>query len=75
MYRKKIYLLNKKNNLNILRIYILLNIYYFNPNYILISYHIAKVVNNIIDLIKGEPEKLYSLIFFVLQFFKFNDLS
>ena len=47
----------------------MLNIYYFNPNYILISYHIAKVVNNIIDLIKGEPEKLYSLIFFVLQFF------
>jgi hypothetical protein len=46
----------------------MLNIYYFNPNYILISYHIAKVVNNIIDLIKGEPEKLYSLIFFVLQF-------
>ena len=47
----------------------MLNIYYFNPNYILISYHIAKVVNNIIDLIKGEPEKIYSLIFFVLQFF------
>ena len=46
----------------------MLNIYYFNPNYILISYHIAKFVNNIIDLIKGEPEKLYSLIFFVLQF-------
>ena len=46
----------------------MLNIYYFNPNYILISYHIAKVVNNIIDLIKDEPEKLYSLIFFVLQF-------
>ena len=46
----------------------MLNIYYFNPNYILISYHIAKVFNNIIDLIKGEPEKLYSLIFFVLQF-------
>ena len=47
----------------------MLNIYYFNPNYILISYHIAKVVNNLLDLIKGEPEKLYSLIFFVLQFF------
>ena len=46
----------------------MLNIYYFNPNYILISYHIAKVVNNIIDLIKGEPDKLYSLNFFVLQF-------
>jgi hypothetical protein len=47
----------------------MLNIYYFNPNYILISYHLAKVVKNIIDIIKDEPGKLYCLIFFVLQFF------
>ena len=47
----------------------MLNIYYFNPNYILISYHLAKVVKNIIDMIKDEPGKLYCLIFFVLQFF------
>ena len=47
----------------------MLNIYYFNPNYILISYHLANVVKNIIDMIKDEPGKLYCLIFFVLQFF------
>ena len=46
----------------------MLNIYYFNPNFTLISFHLAKFTLNLIDLIKDEPEKLYNLIFFVIQF-------
>ena len=47
----------------------MLNIYYFNPNFILISYHLSKFAKILIDLIKDEPEKLYCIIFFVIQFF------
>ena len=44
----------------------MLNIYYFNPNFILIGFHLPKFIQILID---EEPEKYYSLIFFALQFF------
>ena len=44
----------------------MLNIYFFNPNFILIGFHLPKFVQILID---EEPEKYYSLIFFALQFF------
>ena len=47
----------------------ILNIYYFNPNFILISYHLSKIVKILIELIKDDPGKLYILIFFAIQFF------
>ena len=47
----------------------MLNIYYFSPNFILISYHLSKFAKILIDLIKDEPGKLYCLIFFAIQFF------
>ena len=47
----------------------MLNIYYFSPNFILISYHLSKFAKILIDLIKDEPEKLYYLVFFAIQFF------
>ena len=47
----------------------MLNIYYFSPNFILISYHLSKFAKILIDLIKNEPEKLYCIIFFAIQFF------
>ena len=45
----------------------ILNIYYFNPNYILISYQFSKFV----DVLINEPQttKLYFIIFFVFQLF------
>ena len=43
----------------------MLNIYYFNPNFFLISFHLAKFVQILID---EDPEKFYCLIFFFLQF-------
>ena len=36
----------------------ILNIYYFSPNFILISYHLSKFAKILIDLIKDEPGKL-----------------
>ena len=47
----------------------MLNIYYFSPNLILISYHLSKFAKILIDLIKDKPGKLYCLIFFAIQFF------
>ena len=47
----------------------MLNIYYFSPNFILISYHLSKFAKILIDLIKDKPGKLYCLIFFAIQFF------
>ena len=43
----------------------ILIIYYFNPNYILISFQISKIVQVLID---EEKEKYYCIFFFVLQF-------
>ena len=43
----------------------MLNIYYFNPNFILISFHLPKFIQ---ILIEEDPDKYYSLIFFALQF-------
>ena len=43
----------------------MLNIYYFNPNFFLISFHLPKFVQILID---EDPEKFYCLIFFFLQF-------
>ena len=45
----------------------ILNIYYFNPNYILISYQFSKLVDVLIT--KPEKTKLYFIIFFVFQLF------
>ena len=47
----------------------MINIYYFSPNFILISYHLSKFAKILIDLIKDKPGKLYCLIFFAIQFF------
>ena len=44
----------------------ILNIYYFNPNFILISFHMPKFLQILID---KEPNQYYCLIFFFLQFF------
>ena len=44
----------------------ILMIYYFNPNYILISFQISKFVQVLID---EEKEKFYCIFFFILQFF------
>ena len=41
-------------------------IYYFNPNYILISFQISKFVQ---VLIEEEKDKFYCIFFFILQFF------
>ena len=46
----------------------ILNIYYFNPNFILISYHLSKIVKILIDLIKDDPGKLYILFFLLYNF-------
>ena len=43
----------------------MLNIYYFNPNFILISFHLPEFIRM---LIEEDPDKYYSLIFFALQF-------
>ena len=44
---------------------LILNIYYFNPNFILISFQLPKFVDIVID---QKKEKYYFLVFFVLQF-------
>ena len=43
----------------------ILIIYYFNPNYILISFQISKIVQVLID---ENTEKYYCIFFFVFQF-------
>ena len=43
----------------------ILIIYYFNPNYILISFQISKIVQVLID---ENKEKYYCIFFFVYQF-------
>ena len=43
----------------------ILIVYYFNPNYILISFQISKIVQVLID---EEKEKYYCIFFFVFQF-------
>ena len=43
----------------------ILIIYYFNPNYILISFQISKIIQVLID---EEKEKYYCIFFFIFQF-------
>ena len=45
----------------------ILNIYYFSPTYILISYQFSKFIEVLID--KDEASKYYCIIFFVIQLF------
>jgi hypothetical protein len=45
----------------------ILNIYYFNPNFLLICYQISKFVQVLID--EEAPGKYYCIIFFIVQFF------
>ena len=42
-----------------------MNIYYFNPNFVLISFHLPKFIQ---ILIEEDPDKYYCLVFFGLQF-------
>ena len=44
----------------------ILIIYYFNPNYILISFQMSKIVQVLID---KDVERFYCIFFFILQFF------
>ena len=44
----------------------MLNIYYFNPNFILIGFHLTKFVQLLID---EDPKKFYFIIFYILQLF------
>ena len=44
----------------------ILNIYYFNPTFILISFQLSKFLQVLID---DEPNKFYCIIFFIAQFF------
>ena len=43
-----------------------LNIYYFDPNFIMISFQLSKIIQ---VLINAEPEQYYCIIFFILQLF------
>ena len=43
----------------------ILIIYYYNPNYILISFQVSKIIQVLID---EDKEKFYCLFFFILQF-------
>ena len=45
----------------------ILNIYYFNPNFLLICYQISKFVQVLID--EKAPGKYYCIIYFIVQFF------
>ena len=45
----------------------ILNIYHFNPNYILISFQFSKLVDILIN--KGDASKYYCIILFVFQLF------
>jgi len=44
----------------------ILIIYYFNPNYILISFQMSKIIQVLID---KDIQKYYCIFFFILQFF------
>ena len=45
----------------------ILNIYYFNPNYVLISFQFSKIADVLIN--ENGNNKYYSIIFFVIQLF------
>ena len=45
----------------------ILNIYYFNPNYVLISFQFSKFVEVLLD--EEDNKKYYCIIFFVFQLF------
>ena len=47
----------------------ILNLYYFSPNIILIIFQFSRITKNIISNIKNSPDKLYCIVFYVIQFF------
>ena len=47
----------------------ILKVYYFSPNIILIIFQFSRITKNIISNIKNSPDKLYCIVFYVIQFF------
>ena len=48
---------------------IILNVYYFSPNIILIIFQFSRITKNIMSNISNSPGKLYCIVFYAIQFF------
>ena len=48
---------------------IILNLYYFSPNIILIIFQFSRITKNIMSNVSNSPGKLYCIVFYVIQFF------
>ena len=48
---------------------IILNVYYFSPNIILIIFQFSRITKNIMSNISNSPSKLYCIVFYAIQFF------
>ena len=48
---------------------IILNLYYFSPNIILIIFQFSRITKNIMSNVSDSQGKLYCIVFYVIQFF------